>query len=317
MDAEALGLLSWLASSQAAEEPTTDDELINEVILSPLFAKKSIEVALESAHLDFDSASQQECQDILDSVDPVRAAEEPNIHPSYLDPAKSNSTASLGNTIPQVGGSSDENPNVSQEYDRSKVTRKTVGSPSYTSTKNASKSASKRAGAEHLWGSLPLSRKKRQHGNANDSCSTTPSQMDLNACNKSTDDKNYHDTIGCTDTESLSFLGLHDSVCHSVRDLMRRRRSFRREQLEFGCSGAATCPMDKENETVDSGGLEFHGFASDIPNLPVAYSGDECSRMTFVQKPPLRNHVCSGLESPSGCDQRGCKYPQQIFMLSR
>nr|CAB3458914.1 unnamed protein product [Digitaria exilis] len=71
VDAEALGLLSWLASSQAAEDPTTDDELINEVILSPLFGKKSIEVALESAHLDFDSASQQECQDILDSVDPV------------------------------------------------------------------------------------------------------------------------------------------------------------------------------------------------------------------------------------------------------
>nr|CAB3455274.1 unnamed protein product [Digitaria exilis] len=70
-DAEALGLLSWLASSQAAEDPTTDDELINEVILSPLFGKKSIEFALESAHLDFDSASQQECQDILDSVDPV------------------------------------------------------------------------------------------------------------------------------------------------------------------------------------------------------------------------------------------------------
>ncbi|KAF8679381.1 hypothetical protein HU200_045723 [Digitaria exilis] len=140
VDAEALGLLSWLASSQAAEDPTTDDELINEVILSPLFGKKSIEVALESAHLDFDSASQQECQDILDSVDPV-SAEEPNTHTSCLGPVEPNSTASVVKTIPQVDGSSDESPKVSQEYDRSKITRKTVGSPSYTCTKSSSKSA--------------------------------------------------------------------------------------------------------------------------------------------------------------------------------
>lgn len=304
VDAEALGLLSWLASSQAAEEPTTDDELVNEVILSPLFGKKSIEVALESAHLDFDGASQQECQDILDSVDPVSAAEEPNTHTSYLDSVKPNSTTSVGNIIPQVDGSADESPKVSQEYERSKITRKTVGSPSYTPTKNSSKSASKRAGTEHLWGSLPLSTKKGLHRNADDSCSAMPSQKDLSASNKSTTDKNYHDITSDADGESSSFVGVHDSVCHSVRDLMRRRRSFRREQLEFGSSGAATCTMDKESEIVNSGGLEFHDFASDIPNSAMAYSDDECLQMTFSQKPPLKNHVHSSLESPSGCEQR-------------
>ncbi|RLN35611.1 DNA polymerase zeta catalytic subunit isoform X2 [Panicum miliaceum] len=304
VDAEALGLLSWLASSQAAEEPTTDDELINEVILSPLFAKKSIEVALESAHLDFDSASQQECQDILDSVDPANAAEEPNTHTSYLDSVRPNSTASVDNTIPQVDGSSDENPKVSQEYDKTKIARKTVGSLSYTATKKSSKSASKRAGTEHLWGSLPLSRKMRAHRDDDDSCSATPSQKDLNASNESSADNNHHDTTGNTDRESSSFVGVHDSVCHSVRDLMRRRRSFRREQLEFGSSGAATCTMDKESEIVNSGGLEFHDFSSNIPNSAMAYSGDESLQMTFAQKPPLKNHVCSGLESPLGCEQR-------------
>ncbi|OEL29890.1 DNA polymerase zeta catalytic subunit [Dichanthelium oligosanthes] len=306
VDAEALGLLRWLAYSQAAEEPTTDDELINEVILSPLFAKKSIEVALESAHLDFDSASQQECQDILDSIDPVGAAEEPTTHTSYLNSVNPNSTASVGNTIPQVDGSSDENPKVSQEYDRSKLTRKAVGSPSYTPTKNSSKSASKRAGTEHLWGSLPFSRKKRTDQNADDSCSAMPSQKDLSGSNKSTAEKNYHDTTGNTDGESSSFVGVHGSVCHSVRDLMRRRRSFRHEQLEFGNSGAATCTSDKESETVNSGGLKFHDFTIDVPNSAMAYSGDECLRMTFAQKPPLKNHVCSGLESPPGCEQREC-----------
>ncbi|XP_025801172.1 DNA polymerase zeta catalytic subunit isoform X3 [Panicum hallii] len=304
VDAETLGLLSWLASSQAAEEPTTDDELINEVILSPLFAKKSIEVALESAHLDFDSASQQECQDILDSVDPVNAAEEPNTHTSYVDSVRPNSTASVGNTIPQVDGSSDENPKGSQEYDKTKIARKTVGSPSYTPTKNSSKSASKRAGTEHLWGSLPLARKMLAHRNDDDSCSAMPSQKDLNASNESTADKNYRDTTGNTDRESSSFVGVHDSVCHSVRDLMRRRRSFRREQLEFGSSGAATRTMDKESEIVNSGESEFLDCSSDIPNSAMAYSGDECLQMMFAQKPPLKDHVCSGLESPSGCEQR-------------
>ncbi|KAF8760569.1 hypothetical protein HU200_010040 [Digitaria exilis] len=303
VDAEALGLLSWLASSQAAEDPTTDDELINEVILSPLFGKKSIEFALESAHLDFDSASQQECQDILDSVDPV-SAEEPNTHTSCLGPVEPNSTASVGKTIPQVDGSSDESPKVSQEYDRSKITRKTIGSPSYTCTKSSSKSASKRAGTENLWGPLPLSRKKLTHKNADDSFSAMPSQKDLSASNKSSNDKNYHDTTGNTDRESSSFVGANDSVCHSVRDLMRRRRSFCQEQLEFGSSGAATCAMDKESEIVNSGGMEFHDFASDSPNSSMAYSGDECLRMTFAQKPPLKNHVCSGFQSPSGCEQR-------------
>ncbi|CAN6226497.1 unnamed protein product [Urochloa humidicola] len=300
VDAEALGLLSWLASSQAAEEPTTDDELINEVILSPLFAKKSIEVALESAHLDFDSASQQECQDILDSVDPVNAAEEPKTH--NLHSVKPNSTAALGDTIPQVDGSSDENPKLSHEYDRSKITRKTVGSPSHTPTKNSSKSASKRAGTEHLWGSLPLSRKKLARRNADDSCSAMPSQKDISASNKCTPEKNYHGTEGNNDRGSSSSVGVHDSVCNSVRDLMRRRRSFRREQLEFG-SSSATCTMDKESEIVNSGGSEFHDFASDNPNSAIAYSGDECLQMRFTQKPPLKNLVCSGLENPSGCEQ--------------
>uniref|UniRef100_A0A0E0LPJ1 DNA polymerase zeta catalytic subunit n=1 Tax=Oryza punctata TaxID=4537 RepID=A0A0E0LPJ1_ORYPU len=109
VDAEALGLLSWLASSQAAEEPTTDDELVNEAILSPLFSKKSIAVALESAQLDFDGASQQECQDILDSIGPVNGEEQPNDEMSYRSSVRLGENNSLSNSIPQINGSSDEN----------------------------------------------------------------------------------------------------------------------------------------------------------------------------------------------------------------
>ncbi|XBI89303.1 hypothetical protein VPH35_027143 [Triticum aestivum] len=118
VDSEALGLLSWMASSQAGEEPTTDDELVNEVILSPLFSKKSIEFALESAHLDFDSASQQECQDILDTLEPVTGAEESNAQKSYHSSPMLDGSTSVTNTIPQIDGSSDEKQKGPQEYDQ-------------------------------------------------------------------------------------------------------------------------------------------------------------------------------------------------------
>ncbi|KAL4556311.1 hypothetical protein LXL04_038958 [Taraxacum kok-saghyz] len=71
-DSEALRLLDWLASSQAAEDINSDDELRRETILSPLIippaTKTTINEVLEKADMEFTNASQQECQDILDSV---------------------------------------------------------------------------------------------------------------------------------------------------------------------------------------------------------------------------------------------------------
>lgn len=303
LDAEALGLLSWMASSQAGEEPTTDDELINEVILSPLFSKKSIEVALESAHLDFDSASQQECQDILDSLEPVTGAEELNAPTSYRSSAMHDDSTSLSNTIPQIDGSSDENPKVPKEYDQGKITRRKIGTPSYSSSKNNPMLSSNRGGTELLWGSLPLSTKKRSHGNAvgpvtTSSDSTMPTEKDPSSCKNKTE-KNSHDIADDTDNESSSSIGEHGSARQSVRDLMRRRRrrgSLQPEQLEFGSSGAAACTKGKESEIVISGGLELHDFTGDLSNSEKPYSGSEYVQMTFAQKPPLKNQVCSGFD---------------------
>uniref|UniRef100_A0ACD5WNY5 Uncharacterized protein n=1 Tax=Avena sativa TaxID=4498 RepID=A0ACD5WNY5_AVESA len=220
VDAEALGLLSWMASSQAGEESTTDDELINEVILSPLFSKKSIEVALESAHLDFDSASQQECQDILDSLEPVTGAGELNASMSHHSSAMLDDSTSLSNTIPQIDGSSDENQKVPQGHDQGKFTRKKIGTPNHSSSQNNSKLSSKRGGTELLWGSLPLSTKKRPHGNADgpvttSSGSTMPTEKEPDSC-KSKTEKNSHDTVDNTDKESSSSIGEHGSACQSI-----------------------------------------------------------------------------------------------------
>ncbi|KAL1216430.1 DNA polymerase zeta catalytic subunit [Cardamine amara subsp. amara] len=66
-DAEALGLFKWFASSQAAEDINSDDEILRETILSPLLPLASINKVLEMASTDYVSQSQKECQDILDS----------------------------------------------------------------------------------------------------------------------------------------------------------------------------------------------------------------------------------------------------------
>lgn len=68
-DEEALGLLRWLATSQAAEDINSDDELICDTILSPLLPAATIDKVLEKANIDYESESQKECQDILDSIE--------------------------------------------------------------------------------------------------------------------------------------------------------------------------------------------------------------------------------------------------------
>jgi DNA polymerase zeta len=309
VDAEALGLLSWLASSQAAEEPTTDDELVNEAILSPLFSKKSIAVALESAQLDFDGASQQECQDILDSIGPVIGEEQPNDQMSYRSSVRLGESSSLSNSIPQIDGSSDENKEVPQEDGKYKIDRKRAGLPSYSSPQSSSK-ASKRGGNELLWGSLPLSIKKRSDLNADGhSGGAMPTEKVLSASFMSGTGKNSHANPDNTERGSSSPTGEHDPLCDSVRDLMRRRRrSFRSEQSEVGNSGDAAYIVRKENEIVNSERLELHDISSDLSNSEMYYSGSEYLQMTFARKPPMKNEVLCLEGSSAGSELPQCKF---------
>ena len=66
---EALSLLRWLATSQDAEDINSDDELIHETALNPLLLATTIDKVLEKTNMDYESKSQKECQDILDSID--------------------------------------------------------------------------------------------------------------------------------------------------------------------------------------------------------------------------------------------------------
>ncbi|KAE8731997.1 hypothetical protein F3Y22_tig00002317pilonHSYRG00172 [Hibiscus syriacus] len=75
-DTEVSGLLRWLATSHAAEDINSDDELVRESILTPLLPATTMDKVLEKANIDYKSESQKECQDILDLVEDLIIFEE-------------------------------------------------------------------------------------------------------------------------------------------------------------------------------------------------------------------------------------------------
>ncbi|KAM3371790.1 hypothetical protein ACQJBY_018940 [Aegilops geniculata] len=217
----------------------------------------------------------KECQDILDTLEPMTGAEELNAQKSYHSSPMLDESTSVTNTIPQIDGSSDEKQKGPQEYDQGKITRRKIGTASYSSSKNSSKLASKHGGS-----AMPTE---------------DPSSY------KSKTEKNSCDTTDDTDKESSGSIGEHGSACLSVRDLMRRKRrgSFQPEKLDFGCFGTAACNMDKTSRIVISGGLEVHDVTSGLPNSETSYSGGEYVHMTFAQKPPTGSEVSSAsIEHP-------------------
>lgn len=143
-DSEALRLLNWLASSQASEDINSDDELKRETILSPLMPATTINEILEKADMEFISASQQECQDILDSVQDspdVECKTKSETSAMALDCNYYSPESSLKEEIPQV--------------DSTKAIHHTRKTPKIQKNK----------GKRPLWGSLPLCSTE----NANDS----------------------------------------------------------------------------------------------------------------------------------------------------
>uniref|UniRef100_A0A2N9I954 DNA polymerase n=1 Tax=Fagus sylvatica TaxID=28930 RepID=A0A2N9I954_FAGSY len=107
-DEEALGLLRWLATSQAGEDINSDDELVRETILSPLLPATTIDKVLEKANMDYESESQKECQDILDSIDDLSDFEGLKEGASHCSDQNHSSISSSEKMIPQIDGSADD-----------------------------------------------------------------------------------------------------------------------------------------------------------------------------------------------------------------
>ncbi|XP_024966298.1 DNA polymerase zeta catalytic subunit isoform X1 [Cynara cardunculus var. scolymus] len=251
-DPEALRLLNWLASSQAAEDINSDDELIRETILSPLMPATTINKVLEKADMEFVSASQQECQDILDCVEDstdVECKNKSKSSPSTFDGNSSPQSLSR-KEIPQVDGSGDGKKLVhytgkTSNMEKSLKERVQLDSGSSFSRKHKRN--------RPLWSSLPFCLSE----NMND---VQPTNVKVGKCDGEikigTETCAAATNAGrCSDDaeKCLSKLGSTIVGC-SLRDLMRRKRSHRGERptVEI-CHDAEVTPEEESNDyTISS-----------------------------------------------------------------
>lgn len=232
---ETLDLLKWLASSQAMEDLSTDDELIHEAILSPLLPTTAVEKVLEKAHLEYEKESQQECQDILDSI-----KEDATYSVGHVPSVRSE------NTIPQVDGSFDDHFASQRGQSSEMETNNDVGRSSlHDAMEDTCACLGKQRRNQPLWSSLPFSTKQQVR---DDLESTHLSSAEI--CYKEV--KNDNDAISLAGNEvkkrysvskltrssaemELSHLkeGSVLSEC-SLRDLMRRKRSYKVDSDDYG-----------------------------------------------------------------------------------
>ncbi|CBI36804.3 unnamed protein product, partial [Vitis vinifera] len=156
-DNEALGLLSWLASSQAAEDINSDDELVCQTILSPLLPTVTIDKVLEKANMDYENESQQECQDILDSVEDLADFKGLKERASCSTDHSHSPQTSLEKMIPQVDGSGDDPNDCSGNSSETEMKSETKRFSQHQVLQDTGASFSnKHKRNQSLWGSLPL-----------------------------------------------------------------------------------------------------------------------------------------------------------------
>ncbi|GMY18883.1 DNA polymerase zeta catalytic subunit-like [Fagus crenata] len=120
-------------SDPAGEDINFDDELVCETILSPLLPATTIDKVLEKANMDYESESQKECQDILDSIDDLSDFEE--------------------KMIPQIDGFADDLfsvPCVGSTEKSSEIEMR-------SEFEGSSELTNKHKRKQYIWGSLPFS----------------------------------------------------------------------------------------------------------------------------------------------------------------
>ncbi|PON37843.1 DNA polymerase zeta catalytic subunit [Trema orientale] len=279
-DEEALGLLKWLATSQAADDINSDDELLRETILSPLFPATTIEEVLEKANMDYESESQKECQDILDSVDDF-------VDPKDLPEYNHSSRISSERVIPQVDGagddmlvtpcgSSEEFSEIESKSKFDEACEHEILSKDALIGKRVLEDAHSSFTHKHkrkklFWGSLPFSinQKSKTEKDFVSSCGVT--QVPFTESSLSDNKMGKH--------EDSSMKNVNNNVCDikettplvecSVRDLMRRKRHYRIEPVECNSLRVEKVSLDekeKEDTNIIPRQLDFQMFQIDEPS---------------------------------------------------
>jgi len=213
-----------------------------------LLPSTTIDKVLEKANMDYESESQKECQDILDSIDDLidfEGLKERDLHPS--DQNHSPRTSSE-NIIPQVDGSGDEF--FSTPCARS--TGKSSGMETrdelegslecHTLQDVGGRFTSKHKRKQSVWGSLPFSTTKKVNNDLDpvgfhiiDSCVHETKAPEGTRCLAINEAGSY--AAGFMKNADADVHDLKESstlVGCSVRDLMRRKRSYRVEPPDCG-----------------------------------------------------------------------------------
>ncbi|XP_074555935.1 DNA polymerase zeta catalytic subunit [Curcuma longa] len=248
LSTEAIRLLSWLASSQVAEDLDIDDELVQDSILSPLLSVKSFKRALEMANLDYEHASQQECQDILDSVEQKLLPDVDKEHASHTAYHEQIITASSGNPIFQADGSWDDSFSIPKHnYEMSSSTSKLRSSAD--------------AGVSFMYTNISLNKNKNTNMQGQLPFSSSQKEQEFDELYSFPDDsiKNDESSIlyrskgdnridsSTTDSDSSGKNLQKKLGSCSVRDLMRWKRSSRAEFMEPERS-SIECSFEANND---------------------------------------------------------------------
>lgn len=251
---ETLGLLRWLASSEAADDINSDDELVRETILSPLLPAATIEKVLERANMDYETESQKECQDILDSIDDLINFEglQEKFNPSNNNHSLNPSTNKV---IPQVDGAGEEFPitpagsagNSSEIELKCKFDR----SSEYLSSEDAGTSFKhKRKRKKILWGSLPFSAEKL-FSDPVSFCGDTREPQGISSLSEKEAEKHENASKKNAKTDVCDMKDSTTLIGCSVRDLMRRKRLHRDELVECGSQGVRNVILDREQKDIN------------------------------------------------------------------
>ncbi|XP_074312247.1 DNA polymerase zeta catalytic subunit isoform X2 [Silene latifolia] len=269
---EDIALLKWLASSQAAEDINSEDELHQVTILNPVVPAATIDKVLEKANTDYESESQQECQDILDSVLDVL----------HCDEGTRNSTscnqdvapqALLKSRIPQLDGSGDDQ--LPTPTANSSEEGMEGGTSKCHSVSGSSTSATKRRRNKMEWGALPFSEVRPLSVDIH----SGSGMDDSGKCTILTEgDAGVPASLRSTahGAPNLSGKSEENSCCHvvdstklhrcSIRDLMRKKRCFMAESSECDKSDVGGV-SNKDKNVILPRKLDFHLEQSDDLNM--------------------------------------------------
>uniref|UniRef100_A0A7N0V413 DNA polymerase zeta catalytic subunit n=3 Tax=Kalanchoe fedtschenkoi TaxID=63787 RepID=A0A7N0V413_KALFE len=229
---EILGVLKWLASSQAGEDVNSDDELLRDTILNPLLPAASINMVLEKASNDYDSAFQLECQDILNSIEAANDDDCINKKLELIDDTLTPQTPPK-NGIPQADGfhidrcnnpRSDTSPNFkSAEASHSPRIDTSLNFESAEAfqppelLENSGLTSKEKDGRR--WGVLPFCIHGSVIGNHQDVC--------FDVVKSDSTEKGRNPNIPVKDASIDPSEVTATSASCSLRDLMRKKRSYR------------------------------------------------------------------------------------------